>query len=111
MSDLDTRLTAALNADTPPARDARFRVEVLVRLEQARFRRQVLRTVIVAVPLAILAVVIAPDVQAWAAADRQRLWIAALAGTAALGVLPAVLITPRFRSAIRTVGRLLYPES
>ena len=29
MSDLDSRLTAALNADPPPAQDAKFRVEVL----------------------------------------------------------------------------------
>ena len=34
MTDLETRLTAALHADAPPARDAMFRVEALVRLER-----------------------------------------------------------------------------
>ena len=46
MSDLETRLTSALNADAPPAHDPVFRVEVLVRLERERFRREMLRALL-----------------------------------------------------------------
>ena len=46
MSDLETRLTSALNADAPPAHDPVFRVEVLARLELERFRRELLRALL-----------------------------------------------------------------
>jgi hypothetical protein len=109
MSDLDIRLAAALQADTPPARDAMFRVEVLVRLEQARFRRQVRGTLAVAAMLVVLAGVMAPDIYAWASADSQRLWFVALGVSAALCVMSLVVAVPGFRSAAQAVGRLLYP--
>jgi hypothetical protein len=46
MTDPETRLAAALSADAPPAHDPMFRVEVLVRLERERFRREVLRALL-----------------------------------------------------------------
>ena len=95
MSDLEKRLSAALNSDEEPARDALFRVEVLVRLEQARFRRQVQRTVIVTTLAAVLAAATAPGTYAWIAADAQRLWLVAFGTAAALFVVSVVLTMPR----------------
>jgi hypothetical protein len=108
MSDLETRLTDALHAELPPARDAVFRVEVLVRLERARFRRHVGRTAIVALLLAVLAIVSLPAIETWMAADGRHLWFVALAATAAL-YAPLVLIRPGVRAVTRAVSRLLYP--
>ena len=109
MSDLETRLTGALHADEPPARDVVFRVDVLRRLEQARFRRHVRRTVAAAALLAALAAVNAPALDAWITADGQRLWFVAFTAAAALCVLSVAMIVPGFRSVARAVGRLLYP--
>jgi FtsH-binding integral membrane protein len=109
MSDLETRLTAALHADEPPARDAVFRVEVLVRLEQQRFRRHVRRTMGVAALLAVLAAVSAPLLSDWMIEDGSRLWFVAVAAAAALCVLSAAMISPALRTAARGVTRLLYP--
>jgi hypothetical protein len=108
MNDLETRLTAALHADAPPARDPVFRVEVLMRLERARFRRRLGRTLVVAGVLAVLAAMNAPAIDAWMAADSQRLWVVSLAAAAMLwGVL--VISEPRFRTVVRVFGRWLYP--
>jgi len=104
MSDLETRLTAALPADAPPERDMVFRVEVLVRLEQARFRRRVARTLVVAAAVAVVAAVSAPALSAWIAVDRERLWIVALAAPAALFVLLAAMISPAVRKVARSVS-------
>lgn len=109
MSDFETRLTAALQADPPPAGDPVFRIEVLVRLERARFRRRVGRALIVVGVLAVLAALNVRVIDNWLAADNTRLWVAALAAVATLWALSLVLITPRFRIAARAVGRLLYP--
>jgi hypothetical protein len=109
MTDLETRLTAALHADAPPARDAMFRVTVLVRLEQARFKRRVARTIVVAVVLGLLAAVNAPLIDAWLAAVGQHVWIIAFATAATMCVLPAVMIEPRIMTVVRGVGRWLYP--
>ena len=109
MSDQHTRLAAALQADTPPARDAMFRVAVLVRLEQARFRWQVQRTVMVATLAAVLAAAGAPGINAWIAADPQRLWLVALGTAAVLCVVSLALIVPGFRSMAGNVSRMLYP--
>ncbi len=108
MSDLETRLTAALQAGAPPARDVRFRVDVLVRLEQARFRRRVGLSVLVAAVMAVLAAVIAPTLDEWAA-DVQ-LWTIALSGTVVLfALLAAQLAGPAgVRALVRTFGRWLY---
>ena len=65
MSDVDARLTAALQADAPPARDPSFRVEVLVRLERARFRRRVARIVSLAAVAAVIAAMTAPALNSW----------------------------------------------
>ena len=109
MNDLETRLNDALHADEPPARDPLFRVETLVRLERARFRRQVRRAVAVAGVLAVLAAVNVRVIESWLAANNQRVWIAALVAAATLWTIPLVMTRPRFRMAARAVGRLLYP--
>jgi hypothetical protein len=109
MSDLETRLIAALHADAPPARDPVFRVEVLVRLERARFRRRVAGAVAAVGVLAILAAVNVRVLGDWMAADQQHFWIVALAAAAALWSIPVVMIEPRFRRVVRAFGRWLYP--
>lgn len=108
MNDLETRLTAALQAEAPPARDPLFRVEVLVRLERARFRRRLARTLVVAGVLAVLAALNAPVIGAGIAAASQGLWIVALAAAATLWAVLAI-VEPRFRAVARGVGRWLYP--
>ena len=109
MSDLETRLNAALHADEAPVRDPLFRVEVLVRLERARFRRRVGRTLAVVGVLAVIAALNVRVIDDWMAADNQRLWHAALAAAATLWAIPVVMTTPRFRMAVRAFGRMLYP--
>jgi hypothetical protein len=109
MNDLETRLTDALHADIPPARDPLFRVELLVRLERARFRRRVGRSLVVVGVFAVLAVLNVRVIDSWLAADDERLWIAGLAAAATLWVVPVVMTRPRFRMAARAFGRLLYP--
>ena len=111
MSDLDNRLTAALNADPPPVRDARFRVEVLLRIEQARFKRRVLRTLAVAFAAAVLVALIAPAIGAWIATDTWHGWIVALGAVAAMFSLSNVPIEalPGLRSFARTLSRWFYP--
>jgi hypothetical protein len=110
MSDPDARLTAALRADAPPARDVKFRVETLVRLEQARFRRQVRRAGAAVSLVALLAVVNAPAIEAWMAVDVQRLWIVTIGAVAALFALAVVPFasSPGVRSAVGALGRWLY---
>ena len=108
MSDLETRLTEALHADAPAARDPMFRVEVLVRLERARFRRRLARMLFVVAVLTVLAAINAPVIDAWMAAASQRLWSVALAAAATLGAV-LLLIDPRFRTVVRLFGRWLYP--
>ncbi|HEX5110466.1 MAG TPA: hypothetical protein VFV95_18575 [Vicinamibacterales bacterium] len=95
-------MSAALNADAPPARDALFRLEVLVRLERVRFRRRVTLAVAAA---AMLAAVSAPALDAWMAADVERFWMLALGAVAALLVLPAVM--PGTPSGVGAVLRIL----
>ena len=109
MSDRETRLSAALHADEPPVHDAVFRVEVLVRLEQARFRRRVQRTVIIATLAAVLAAASVPGIYPWIAADDQRLWLVGLGTAGVLCVLSFVLIVLRFRSFASNVIGMLYP--
>ena len=105
MSDLETRLTAALTADAPPERDVRFRVEALVRLEQARFRRRAGISILMAAVVAVAAAVgaTALDVRV---ADVQRLGIVA---PVALVALLALLARPAgVRTVVATFGRWLY---
>jgi hypothetical protein len=110
MNDLDARLTAALRADAPPARDARFRVEALVRLERTRFRRRMTLAAAVASLAALLTAVNAPAIEAWMAADVQRLWIVAIGAAAAMFALTAVRVAanPGVRTVVSAVGRWLY---
>ena len=111
MSDLDSRLTAALNADPPPARDARFRVEVLLRIERARFKRRVLMTLAVAFVATALVAVNAQAIEAWITMDIWRVWIFALGAVIAMFSLSGVPIAalPGFRGFARTLSRWLYP--
>jgi hypothetical protein len=109
MTDLETRLTAALHADGPPARDAMFRVKVLVRLEHARFKRQVARTIVVAAVLGLLADVNAPLIDGWLTAAGQHVRVTAFAAAATMCVVPALMIGRRIRTVVGGVGRWLYP--
>jgi hypothetical protein len=109
MSDLERRLTAALHADEPPARDALFRVDVLLRLEQARFRRYVRRTMAAAALLAIVVAVNVPVLDTWMTADGSRLWLVALTAALATCVLSVAMVDRRVRTLAKAVGRLLYP--
>ena len=109
MSDLETRLTAALHADAPPARDARFRVDVLVRLEHARFRRRVATIVLVAAAVAVIAAASARTLDV-SIVDVQRLWMVAFGAAVALFALVAALLgrPTGVRTVLRAFDRWLY---
>ena len=62
----DTKLTALLGAEAPPASDLRFVVAVMARIEQRRFRREVAMTAGLAVCAIVLAGLLAPSLEiAW----------------------------------------------
>jgi len=111
MSDLDNRLTAALNADPTPARDARFRVEVLLRIERARFKRRVIRMLAPAFAAAALLAVNAQAIEAWIATDFWRVCIVALGAMIGMFSLSGVPFEalPGVRGMARTFSRWLYP--
>ena len=111
MSDGDIRLTAALNADPPPPQDARFRVEVLLRIERARFKRRVLKILAIAVAAAAPVVVNAHAIEVWITTDIWRVWIVALGAVAAMFSLSGVPIEalPGLRGFARTLGRWFGP--
>ncbi len=111
MSDLDARVTAALQADAPRAHDALFRVEVLERLERVRFRRRVALTLAVASAAGVLVAVNAQAIGAWMATDVWGVWIVALGALAAMFALPGVPVEapPGARVLVRALGRWLYP--
>lgn len=111
MSDLDARLTAALHADTPPAHDVRFRVEVLARLERTQLRRRAITAMAVAVTAAVLVAVNVEAISAWMAMDGWRVWIVALGAAAAMFILPGVPVEagPGARMLVSAVTRWLYP--
>jgi hypothetical protein len=91
MSELEQRLGAALGADAPPARDALFRLEVLVRRERARFKRQLGRALAAVFAAALLVGVNAQAIGAWIGADSARIVVmAALFSGAVLAALPRV---------------------
>jgi FtsH-binding integral membrane protein len=111
MSELDNRLAAALNADPPPERDARFRVEVLLRIERAQFKQRVLRTLAVAFAAAVLVAMNTQAIEAWIVTDIWHVWIVALSAAAAMlffSNLPIEAV-PGLRGLARTLTRWLYP--
>ena len=111
MSDLDIRLKTALDADPPPARDAKFRVEVLLRIERARFKRRVVTTLAVAFAAAALVAVNAQAIEGWIATDIWRLGMVAATAVILMISLSGVPIAalPGLRGFARTLGRWLYP--
>jgi hypothetical protein len=111
MSDLDVRLTAALLADAPAARDVVFRLEVIARLEQRQFRRRVIQTMTVAVVAVLLVALNAQAINAWMAMDARRLWIVALVAVAVMFPLPGLTIEtlPGARLLARVLRGWLYP--
>jgi hypothetical protein len=109
MTDLETRLTAALHADGPPARDPMFRVKVLERLERERFKRQVFQTIVVAAVLGLVAAVNAPLLEGWLAAMGQHVRIIAVAAAATMCLAPTLLMPFSVRTVVRGAGRWLYP--
>ena len=110
MSDPDIRLKAALQADPPPARDAKFRLEVLLRIERARFRRRVVMTLGGAFAAAALVAANAQSIETWIATDIWGLGIVAVAAVIIVLSLSGMPIAalPGFRSFAR-LGRWLYP--
>jgi hypothetical protein len=111
MSDLDSKLTEVFRADAPPARDARFRLEVLLRIERARFQRRVIRTLAVAVVAAALVALNIHAIEAWISTDLWRLSVLAIAAAVAIFSLSGVPVAaiPGLRGFARTLGRWLYP--
>jgi len=111
MNDLDSRLTAALRADGPPAHDLLFRIEVLARLERRQFRRRVVQTLALAVAGVVLLALNARVINAWLAMDDWLVWIVALSAAAAMFVLPGVRVDsgPGARMLARALSRWLYP--
>ena len=88
MTDTDARLTAALQADAPAERDAIFRLNVLMRLERARFRRRVVSILALALAAGALVATNAQVINAWMAMDVWRAWIVAAAAAATVFALP-----------------------
>jgi hypothetical protein len=111
MSDLDSRLTAALQANAAPAYDPMFRVEVLVRLERARFRRRIAMTMVVAFVAAALVAVNAESITAWMTTDIRHVLFAALGAMAGLFALCGVPVEalPGARLLASALSRWLYP--
>ncbi len=111
MSDLDSKLTDALNADPPPARDPWFRLEVLSRIEQTRFKRRVIRSLIVAVVMAVLVSLSAQSIEAWINNDIWNLAILAAVAVAFMFALSGIPIEalPGFGSFARACRRWLFP--
>jgi hypothetical protein len=85
-----------------------FRVQVLERLEQARFKRQVARTIVVAAVLGLGAAVNAPLIEGWSAAAGQHIGFA-FAAAAIVCVVPALLIKSSPANLVSGLGRWLYP--
>ncbi len=110
MTDLESRLNAALGADAPPARDALFRLEVLVRRERARFRRQLTRSLAGVFVAAILIGLNAPALLRWADADPGRLVVlGALAAAAAVALIGTPLAAlPGVRAISQRVERWFF---
>ena len=111
MSDPDIRLKAAIHADPPPARDAKFRVEVLLRLERARFKRRVVMTLGIAFATVSLLAINAQAIEAWIITDIWRLGMVAFAAVVLVLSVSGVPLAavPGFRGFARTLGRWLYP--
>ena len=111
MSDLDIRLNEALNADPPPPQDARFRVEVLLRIERARFKRRVIKALVPALTCAALAGVNAQAIETWILSDIWRVWSVALGAVIAMFTFSGVPIEalPGARGFARALGRWFRP--
>ena len=104
MSDREGRLAAALQAGLPPERDASFRLDVLERIEPARFRRRVALAAAGAGIVALLAAASLPAIESWMTADVRRVWIS-VAVTTALSTLSGILLASP--SAAKTGVRAL----
>ena len=109
MSDLEARLTAALDAEAPPARDVRFRIEALVRLEQARFRRRVGMSVLAAAAVTVIAAVSAPALDVWIT-DARSVPLVSAGALVALCALVGTLLgrSTGIRTVAGTLSRWLY---
>jgi hypothetical protein len=107
MSDVDARLTAALEADAPPERDALFRLDVLARIERARFQRRIVLATAIALVAVMLVGVHAQAIDTWMAADTRHAWIVGAVATAAMLALPGMptAAIPGVRTVVRVFGR------
>ena len=99
MTDRESRLNAALGADAPPARDALFRLDVLVRRERAQFRRQLALAVAPVLAVGMLVALNAQFLGAWVGADPERLIaVTALAAAAVVTLIgPGLAAVPGMR--------------
>ena len=86
MTDLETRLDQALQADAPPARDPMFRIAVMERRERAALRRRLAAASALAFGAAIVAALVVGELGILPVAARLG---AAAAGGAALAALVA----------------------
>jgi hypothetical protein len=106
MSDLESRLHAALRADAPPERDALFRLDVLARRERATFIRQLAVTVAAVLAAAVLTAMHARQDGTWTGVDATQLAIVA----AALAALPGApfMALPGVRKLAQEVERWFF---
>ena len=110
MTDLESRLHAVLGADAPPARDALFRLNVLVRRERARFRRQIMLTVAAVLVVAIVVALNVRALESWIGADPGRLVVVSVLGAVAVASLPGspFAALPGVRTFAQRVGRWFF---
>ena len=84
---IDERITAALQHDAPPARDPLFRLQLLERAEQQRFRRRTRQALAGGAGVMVLsALTVSAGSEAYTAGGV--LLFALVLVTAAVGVLP-----------------------
>ena len=104
MSDLEQRLEHALKAHAPAPRDPMFRIEILMRREQAAFRRRLLTGGAMALGTGILTSLGLGVIGALAGVDAER-----LAAVVAVGVVMAGVLAPHLASAsvLRPLGARL----
>jgi hypothetical protein len=84
----DTELKALLAMDAPPARDLRFELAVMARIERQAFHRALLRNAGVAALVALVLALVAPSLEA--------VWQQTVAPTTSNLMLAALLLAATF---------------
>ena len=106
---VDERLAAALAADAPPERDALFRLDVLARLERARFQRRIVQATAIGLMAMMLVAVNVPAIDMWMAADPRHGWMVGVIALIAMLAVPGMptAATPGVRTVVKVFGRFL----